>query len=89
MDFWPYIKTLPDEMTSFACQVLEEGDAEVERLQKLEEGAVGEEKILAARQLEQLGAPGVWFRRRFSEKYPGLTEDQMSMLFAFACRATL
>jgi hypothetical protein len=88
MDFWPFVKTLPPEMGSFACQVFTEGFAEVERLQKLKDEGTFEEKVPAALQLEQLGVPGVWFRRRFSEKYPGFTEDQMMMLFSYAAQAT-
>jgi hypothetical protein len=89
MDFWPFVKSLPQEMRSFACQVYKEGSAEVERLQKLKDEGALEERGRATDQLAQLGVPGVWFHRRFSERYPGFTEEQTKMLFAFAARATL
>ncbi|MGA2568728.1 MAG: hypothetical protein ABSF41_18110 [Pseudolabrys sp.] len=89
MDFWPFVRTLPREMTSFACQVFDEGFAEVERLQELKDTGTEEKKVRAADQLERLGVPGIWFHRRFCEKYPGFTQEQTNMLFAFAARASL
>ena len=89
MDFWPFIRTLPQEVTDFACQVYDEGFAEVERLHKLKHEGTLEERCRAADQLARLGVPAVWFHRRFSEKYPSFTEEQTNMLFAYVARASL
>jgi hypothetical protein len=89
MDFWPFIRQLPDGVTQCACQILEEGSQEVERLESLKESGSDADKCAAAEQLAKMGVPGNWFRERFERQYPGYTEEQTSMLFAFAARATL
>jgi hypothetical protein len=89
MDFWPFVRTLPDEVQNYAWQVYNDGWAEVDRLQKLSREGTSEEKARAIHHLEQLGVPGVWFHRRFTERYPDFTAEQTRMLFAYAARASL
>lgn len=89
MDFLPFIRQLPDAVTNFACQIFVEGFREIKALESLKESGSAAEKNAAVEQLAKMGVPGVWFRERFLTRYPGYTEEQTSMLFAFAARATL
>jgi hypothetical protein len=88
MDFWPFIRQLPDGVTSYACQIFEEGFREIRTLESLKESGSVAEKTSAAERLAKMGVPGAWFRERFGSRYPGYTEEQTSMLFAFAAQAT-
>jgi len=89
MDFWPFIRQLPDPVTSYACHIFVEGFREIKALESLKENGSSAEKNAAVEQLAKMGVPKVWFRERFTSRYPGYTEEQTLMLFAFAARATL
>src|SRR5262245_24028314 len=88
MDFWPFVRALRREVREYACQAYSDGWAEVEQLKKLSQEGTSEEKTRAADQLVKLGVPGVWFHRRFTERYPTFTREQRRMLFQTPLRRT-
>jgi len=89
MDFWPFVRSLPPEVREYACQAYSDGWAELDQLKKLSQQGTPEEKTRAADQLVKLDVPGVWFHRRFTERYPNFTREQTPMLFSYAAQANL
>jgi hypothetical protein len=89
MDFWPFVRQQPREVTKLACEIVENGLDEVKKLERLKENGSSEEKDWAAKQLAEMGVPAVWFRERFGRRYPSYTYEEMGLLLAFACRAIL
>lgn len=87
---WAFIRSLPGDVKRYVYEVseifLHGRPRELERLK--EHGSTAERKA-AAQELESMGTPGEWFRKEIEKKYPGFTEEQLSILFEHGYRSAL
>ncbi len=85
---WSFIRPLPDDVKHYVCEVVEIGLDEMKELERLKEQGSAAERKAAAQELENMGTPGEWFRKKLENRFPGFTEEQLLMLFSYGWRST-